>query len=131
MALLGIEEGIQAYLIKYALNNATPANLKLHLYTNNHTPAATDTTANYTECTDSGYSAQSLTGGSWTFSDVSNVTTASYPAIVWTFNGSVTIYGYYVTDSGTNKVVWAELFSASLNFGAGQQLSLTPQITCQ
>jgi hypothetical protein len=129
MALLGIEQGIQAYLLPYALNNATPANLKVHLYTNNHAPAAGDTIANYTECTDTGYSAQSLAGGSWTFADVSNVTTASYPAITWTFNAAQTIYGYYVTDTGTNKVIWAEEFSAALNFGAGQQLSLTLNIT--
>jgi hypothetical protein len=53
---------------------------------------------------DTGYRAQSLTGANWSFTDVSNVTTASYPAITWTFN-------------------------AALNFGAGQQLSLTLNIT--
>jgi hypothetical protein len=84
------------------------------------------------ETADASYAAITLTGANWTIADNgSGVSLASYPAQSWTFAGAVTIYGYYVTDSGNTKVCWAELFSAALNFGAGQQLSLTLNITLQ
>jgi hypothetical protein len=130
MALLGIEEGINSFLEQFLLNKAAPANLKLILYTNNHTPVATDVLANFTECTDTGYSAQSLTGGNWTMgTDGSGNSQASYPAITFTFNGNVTIYGYVVTDNGKTKACWAEAFSSSISFTAGQQLVLTLKLT--
>ena len=130
MALLGIEEGLNAFLEQFMLNKATPANLKLHLYTNNHTPAASDTLSSYTECADSGYTAVTLTGSSWTMgTDGSGNSQASYPQQTFTFNGSVTIYGYYVTDGSSTKVCWAEIFSSSLSFTAGQSLALTLKVT--
>lgn len=129
MALLGIEQGIISFLEAFMLNKSASANLKLHLYTNNHTPVSSDTRAAYTECTDGGYSAVTLTGANWTIADVAGTSTATYPTQTWTFAGTVTIYGYYVTDSGNTKVCWAELFSTSLAFGAGQQLALTLNIT--
>jgi len=132
MALLGIEQGIQAFLEPYLLHNATPAgDLKLHLYTNNHAPTIGDTFANYTECTDPGYSVTALTGANWSFSNVGGVSTASFPMITWTFVGAVTIYGYYVTDAATSKLCWAEKFATQLSLGAGQSLNLTPQLTLQ
>ena len=69
MALLGIEQGIISFLESFMLNKTASANLKLHLYTNNHTPAAGDTLSSYTECTDSGYAAVTLTGSNWTIAD--------------------------------------------------------------
>jgi len=130
MSLIGVEEGINGFLEQFMLNKAASANLKLHLYTNNFTPAAGSVLANFTECADSGYSAVTLTGSSWTMgTDGGGNSQASYPQQSWTFNGSVTIYGYYVTDAASGKVCWAEKFSASLAFTAGQQLGLTLTIT--
>src|SRR4029077_13704022 len=106
------------------------ADLKLRLYTNNHTPVSSDTLAAYTECTDASYAPITLTGANWNIADNgSGVSQATYPTQNWTFAGAVTIYGYYVTDSGNTKVCWAEIFSAPLSFGAGQQLALTLNIT--
>jgi hypothetical protein len=130
MALLGIEQGIISFLEAFMLHKAANADLKLHLYTNNHTPVASDTLANYTECTDTNYAPVTLTGANWNIADNgSGVSLATYPAQIWTFAGAVTIYGYYVTDAGNTKVCWAEIFSAPLNFSGGQQLTLTLNIT--
>jgi hypothetical protein len=66
------------------------------------------------------------TGTNWSIADNGSGTSqATYPTQNWTFAGAVTIYGYYVTDNGNTKVCWAELFSAPLNFGAGQTLALS------
>ncbi len=129
MALIGIEEGIISYLEAFMLNKSASANLKLHLYTNNYTPAASSTLASFTECADSGYTAVSLTGSTWSIADDGSGTShASYPQQTFTFNGAVTLYGYYVTDTGTNKVCWAEKFSSSLTFAAGDSFNLTLKI---
>ena len=130
MALLGIEQGIISFLESFMLHKSANADLKLHLYTNNHTPLASDTLANYTECVDANYAPVTLTGANWSIADNgSGVSQATYPTQSWTFAGAVTIYGYYVTDVGTSKVCWAEIFSAPLNFGGGQTLALTLNIT--
>jgi len=130
MALLGIEQGIISFLESFMLHKSANADLKLHLYTNNHTPVASDTLANYTECTDTNYAAVTLTGANWSVADNGSGTSqATYPTVNWTFAGAVTIYGYHVTDGATTKVCWAELFSASLSFGAGQTLAFTINIT--
>ncbi len=52
-------------ILKHALNHTAPENLVLRLYTNNVTPGETDTASTYTEASGSGYSAITLTGGSY------------------------------------------------------------------
>jgi len=132
MALLGIEQGIQSFLEPFLLDAATPAGaLRIHLYTNNHTPTIGDTLANYTECTDPMYPAVSMTGANWSFANNAGVCTATYQQITWNFGGNVTLYGYYVTDAANGKVCWAEKFSTPINLGSGQGLILIPQLTLQ
>jgi hypothetical protein len=132
MALVGITEGLKAFMEPNALN-AGGTNFKIHLYTNNHAPAASDTLAgNYVECADASYAAVALTAGSWVFTSPGGVTTATYPAITFNFAASATIYGYYVTDTASTKVVWAEEFTgAPLTFSSTFNLVLTPVITLQ
>jgi len=130
MSLIGIEQGIISFLDSFMLHKSANADLKLHLYVNNHTPVASDTLANYAECTDANYAPITLIGANWTIADNgSGVSQATYPTQVWTFAGAVTIFGYYVTDVATSKVCWPEIFSAPLNFGGGQTLALTLNIT--
>ncbi len=130
MALLGIEEGIQAFLFPNALNNGT-TNLKLHLYTNNLTPAAADVLASYTECADASYAAVALTAASWVLSSISGPKAqAAYPTVTFTFTSSAVLYGYYITDSATTKVIIAEKFSgAPITFGPTLPLALTLKVT--
>lgn len=132
MTLLAPDTGDQLFL-KYALNNTAASNPKLHLYTNNYTPAKGDTTGSYTECsTATGYAAVTLPGTSWTVSTTSHVTTASYAAQTFTLTASATIYGYYITDNSSSNVLWAELFSGGpFNIpSGGGSVTVTPTITC-
>ena len=54
-------------LLSWALvSTTTPPALTLKLYSNAHQPVASDTTANYTEATFTGYTAATLARASWT-----------------------------------------------------------------
>jgi hypothetical protein len=129
MSLLAPNEG-DLLALEYVLNKATPDNVVLHLYTNNHTPAKGDTTSSYTESVASGYSAITLTGSSWSVSTTSNVTTGSYAAQTFNFSATDTIYGYYITNNAGSHVVWAELFSSGpFSVVNGSSVTVTPQIT--
>jgi hypothetical protein len=117
------------------LNNTWPSggkNFVLHLYCTNVTPADTDVASTYTECSGGGYSAITLTNGSWTVSSVGSIYQAAYAKQTWTFTGTLTtngtIYGYYITDqASTPVVVWSQLFNAPMTpANNGDQLSITP-----
>jgi hypothetical protein len=109
-----------------------PGNLHWHLYSNNHTPAVTDTLGNYTELSGVGYAVQVTQPTDWTVATVSNVTTATAPNAVFSFSGAVsTIYGYYLTDASDSTLLAAELFSAvqSIPSGGGTITLQAPAIT--
>lgn len=104
--------------------------LTLRLFSNNHTPAAGDTSSDYTEVSGSGYSAQALTFANWT-------TTADNPAYT-TYNDFVTfnftgapgnVYGYYITRA-SGEVVLAQVFpSAPFVPVNGSYIKIKPRIT--
>src|ERR1051326_837872 len=92
-------------LLQMRLNKGgTLGNLTLKLYTNNHTPVVTDTSAAYTECSATGYAAVTLTGASWTGSTSGGVADYTYPTVVFTFTAGLgqTIYGAYLVDQAGN-----------------------------
>lgn len=119
-------------LLEFALGKATPGNQTLKLFVNNITPGATDVAGTYTEMSTLGYAAKTLTTSSWTVTNVSGSATAAYAQQSWTFTAgtSVTIYGYFVIDSTTGILLWAERFSAPIAVDAGgDALRLTPSFT--
>jgi hypothetical protein len=120
-------------LLGRMLNFASPDDVKLHLYTNNHTPTSSDTTANYTESSGAGYAAITLTGSSWVIAGPTPAT-ASYPQQTFTYTGAEpTIYGYYVTNNAGTTLEWAELFTDgpyAIPSGGGS-VKITPKISLQ
>ena len=107
-------------ILQLALNKASPANVKLHLYKTNVTPGKSDTVSTYTECdTGAGYAAVSLTGSSWTVATANGTTTASYAAQTFTFTSGQSVYGYYVTDSTSTTVLWSEAFPSVFTIPSG------------
>jgi hypothetical protein len=120
------------FFLKGALGKQTNGNLHWHLYSNNHTPAVSDTLGSYTEVTGSGYSVQSTAPSGWTVSTTSDVTTAVAGDVTFTFSGAIaTIWGYFVTDSTDATLLAAEKFTSSQSIGSGGgTLKLTaPTIT--
>jgi hypothetical protein len=118
------------YKTKVFLGITAFANLTVRLFTNNVTPAVTDTAASYTECALVSYAAVTLTPGSWSGSTSSGLSTYTYPTLTFNFApyaGGVTIYGYFVTVPGLVGVL-ADVLSTPYVVPAGGG-SLTLDIT--
>lgn len=119
-------------LLSFGLNKSTPENVVLRLYSNNVTPAETDTAASYTETDFSGYAALTLTGASWTINEGAP-TEASYAQQTFTSNAaqSKTLYGYFGTRATSGRIAWAERFSdAPISIANnGDTVKVTPKIT--
>lgn len=110
----------------------------LKLYTNDVTAGLTDaqihalTEASFTEATFTGYSAKTLTGGSWvtTQADPSTGTYAQQ-----TFTRSLTgtaqiVYGWYLIRTSDSKLVSFERFSGPITVTAlNDAIAVTPTIT--
>jgi len=120
--------------LEFMLGAVTPGNQTLKLYVNNYTLADATTEADLTEMSTHGYAAKTLTKTSWAVGagSAGNPATGTYAQQTWTFTAAaaVTVYGYYVIDSTSGKLVWAEAFtSAKVIQNNGDQIIITPTIT--
>jgi hypothetical protein len=118
MSLLVADTG-DVLALQRMLNFVAADNCKLHLFSNSYTPAKGDTVASYTECVGTGYAAATCTGASWSVTTVSHVTTATYPAITFTFSVAQTVYGYYITNNAGTTLIGAEAFPSALTIPSG------------
>lgn len=118
--------------LKAFLNNAAGQDQTLKLFATNVTPSETDTAATYTEAAGGGYTAKSLAGASWSFTSGSP-SFASYAQQTWTFTGALTtnltVYGYFVVQTTSGTLLWAEAFTSFTPASNGDQILLTPKIT--
>lgn len=118
-------------MLKDALS--TDENYILKLYTNNITPQDNDQAGSYTEATFTNYLARTLTRVLWNASvQVSSKAETSYGPgpESWTCGATgQTVFGYYVTGSGSSVVLWAERFSTSRVLADGDVLNITPKFT--
>jgi hypothetical protein len=131
MTLLCPAQG-QIQLLNKMLNAAlsTNENYILQLYSNSHTPAAADTTANYTPASFTNYAAATLTRSGWaSASTVSGSAATSYSTQSWTAGSSQTVFGYYVVGATSNDVLWAELFSTARALNTNDVLNLNLNFT--
>lgn len=94
-------------MLKRVLNGATPDNVKLHLYSNDKTPAEADVIGDYTLITDP--AAITLTGSSFDYATA--VGTASYAQQTFTFTGAATVYGYVITNAAGTILLASEKFA--------------------
>lgn len=110
MALL-VPSAAEDVMFQNILNITAPQTLKLKLYTNNYTPVEGSTEANFTEAAGNGYADVSLTPGNWVITP-GNPSSADYPQVTFTFTGNLgNVYGYYVVQTTSGKIMWAELFT--------------------
>jgi hypothetical protein len=133
MALLVPNTG-EVIALNYLVNKVTTTrDLIYRLFATNVTPAETDTAGSYTEAAGGGYASKTLTGATWTVTGGAP-SNATYPQQTWTFTGALTtnatVFGYYVTRATDADLVLAEAFTSFTPASNGDQILLTPQITC-
>jgi hypothetical protein len=119
----------EGQLLNDLFNTAGLAGLKLKLYTNTLTLTNSNVAGSFTEPTGVGYTATTLNRGAstWTVSSASSPATATYTAQAFTFTGSASIQGYFVTDSTGTYVVWAEAFPSAVPVSSALGLTVTPR----
>jgi hypothetical protein len=104
--------------------------LVLRLYSNNITPAETDTAATYTEYAATGYAAITLVAANWVTTEGAPGST-SYAQQTFTMTAAGDAYGYYLTRNTGGRIAWSERFTAapfSIPAGGGT-IKITPQLT--
>jgi hypothetical protein len=131
MAGILVNTGINAEM---ASDSAAQVAYKIHLYQNNHAPAAADLVGAYTEATYDGYSSQTI-GAGVTTPAAGGIGSIKYGPFTFLDLGAVTpnnIYGYYITDSTGAVLIGAELFGGGPYLfnanGVGIQVTVTEQI---
>lgn len=118
-------------VLEMIVNKTAPQNLNLRLFSNNITPADTDTAATYTEATFAGYAAIALAGGSWGAAAAGVITYGAQQTFTRSSTGTVeNIYGYYVTQSVSGVLLYSERDASAPApiTNAGDALKLTPTI---
>lgn len=132
MTLL-VPDQAESIALQNLLNKTAPQNMVMKLYKSNTTPAETDTEATYTEADFTGYAAVTLTGASWTITGTAP-TSAGYAQQSFTSSADQTtqqVYGYFVVQATSGKLMWAERFSDGpypVSFN-GDVVKITPTIT--
>lgn len=121
-------------MLQNSVNKLAAENLVLRLFTNNITPAESDTDLTYTEASGNGYSAITLTGSSWNAPSEGDPTSIDFAQQTFTFTGALgNVYGYYLTEVTSGKLRLAERFAdAPYNIqNNGDQIKITPQLTLE
>lgn len=131
MTLIVPDEG-EIRLLDMLVNAVGMTNVRLRLFQNNITPDQDSVYATFTIATFSGYADTTpAMGAASTVSHKGKIVDGS--ARNFTHNGggtANTIYGYYVVDTGTSKVLWAERFSSSQSMAAnGDNIAITLAFT--
>jgi hypothetical protein len=121
-------------LLKNACYRNYQVDWKMRLYSNDYTPAETDTGSGITEANFTGYTATTV--GAWgTPTTVANVASSTAGMQTFTAGSSVsvsnTIYGWYLTHTGDSDTILGacRLVAPLLVNTALQVIQITPTIT--
>lgn len=130
MALVFPDQG-ENIALEAIVNKTAPQNLVLRLFQSNTTPAESDTEATYTEATFTGYSAVTLTGSSWGAASGGTIAFAQQTFTSSAGSQNQNVYGYYLTQVTSGKLVYVERFSdGPYNIvNNGDAIKVTPTIS--
>lgn len=132
MTLVVVDQG-ESLILQAIINKTAPQDLDLRLFKNNVTPGETDTEATYTEADFTGYAAIALTASSWNITGTAP-TSAGYAEQTFTSttgSQNQNVYGYYITQHTSGKLIWAEAFSDGpyLISNSGDNINVTLALT--
>jgi hypothetical protein len=121
--------------LQFFLNKTASQDLRLKLFTNNQTPGEAHTEADYTEMgAVQSYAYINLVAATWTITPGAP-SSGAYPQQTWTFTagGPTNVYGYFVIQQTSGKLMWAERFSGApfVVQNNGDQIQVTLQITLE
>lgn len=132
MALL-VPNAAEDVMLQNILNKTAPQNQTLKLFKSNTTPAEGDTEATYTEADFTGYASIALTGASWTITAGAPSEAVAAEQLFTSSAGgqSQNVYGYFVVQTTSGKILWAERFSNGpyLIQNNGDVIKVTPKFT--
>lgn len=98
----------------------------LRMFTNDLAVSASTTVGSFTECAVTGYSAITVTSGSWVIATDGDDGEASLAQQDFNISSATTLYGYYWTDSGETELYFAEEFTSEITLPAdGGTVSIT------
>ena len=101
--------------VKAALSVADTPQYVLRLYVNNIVITLDTVTEDLNECSLGLYAGVPFEPDRWDISVDAGTVTAGYPAVTFAFgpsDGSITVYGYVVTDNITGHLAWGEQFAS-------------------
>lgn len=122
-------------MLEAIVNKTAPQALVLRLFKSDTTPADGHTEADYTEADFTGYSAINLTAANWTWTtgDPSSIGFAQQTFTSSAGSQNQPVYGYYVTQAVSGKLVWAERFGDGpyTIVNDGDAIKVTPAFTLE
>lgn len=122
----------ETIMLEALVGKTAGQNLILKLFKSNTTPAEGDTEATYTEADFTGYSAITLTAANWTTTgaDPSHADYAQQTFTSTAGSQNQPVYGYYLVQVTSGKLVWAERFSDGpyTIVNNGDNIKVTPKI---
>lgn len=132
MTLLVTNNG-EGIALAALVNKTAPQDLKLKLFKNNYTPLEASVTADFTEADFTGYSEKSFVAANWVVTEGAP-SNAAYAAQTFTSSANQTsqsVYGYYIVQVTSGKVIWAERFTDGPYpiVNNGDAITVTPVIT--
>jgi hypothetical protein len=126
----------EVVMLQRLLGVAANGNQVLRLYKSDVTPVEGTTIGSsagqITQTTADGYTAITLSTGSWAVATALGTTTGTYAEQTFTFTTSETLYGYYVTDLSGN-LLWVERFTGApfILPISGGQIAITPTVNLE
>jgi hypothetical protein len=132
MALV-VPNAAENVMLQNILNKTASEDMVLKLYTNDYTPIETSVEGSFTEAAGDGYAALTLAGASWTITPGAP-SSAAYAQQTFMFTGALgDVYGYFVVQESSGKIMWAERFSnGPYNIqNNGDEIKVTPTITLE
>lgn len=109
-------------------------NQYIRLYTNDYTPDNSSVAASFTEMNTHGYVQKELLVTDWTITNTTSGSTAQNLSQTWTFTEApqVSVYGYYLIDTISGDLVYAERFpSTQIIVNEDDQIVVTPRLTVE
>ena len=111
MAAIWCKEGLREAADALVLDNATPEDKEIFLFSNNETIDADTVNADLTEITTVGGEKQDLTKATWDAATDADPVVSRYngaTGVSWSITGDLTIYGWAIRGKTSTKIYAAE-----------------------